>query len=91
LEPQKPRSRPSAQFGANHPKLLEPSIPAIADFAKQIRRLKTEWELNQNNAPGMFQRAKDILGALHSVITGILYRDCREPEPDGNYPGPERT
>ena len=45
------------------------SASAIADLSKHIRRLKTEWELNQNNAPRMFQRAKDILGALHSVIT----------------------
>lgn len=45
------------------------SASATGHLAKQIRRLKTEWELNQNNAPGMLQRTQNILGALHSVAT----------------------
>jgi hypothetical protein len=57
------------------------SAPVIAGLAKQIRRLKTEWELNQTNAPGMFQRAKDILSALHSVITDFYTEIVESQDP----------
>lgn len=54
-----------------------PAVSVNTDRARQIRRLKTEWELNQNNVPGMFERATDILGALHRV-TVDFYAEIME-------------
>jgi hypothetical protein len=54
---------------------MSPTHLAKAD--KKIRRLKKDWELNQQLAPHWDRRAKDILRALHAIV-GEIYSEVED-------------
>ena len=51
--------------------------PTFASIDKQLLRLKAEWTLNEKDAPGVFDRASDILGRLRATALD-LYVEIEE-------------